>query len=179
MLLLRPRQSFGAAAGAGITGAGAVAAAEPRCPGRGLGPRVRPNWWRASRALSTLTHPHMHIQTFLAPHPNRSGDPTKTATTNKAFTTFAPSLSPQQPPSSSSPSLSPPLSPNYTTRQQRDRLNWRAPPPSLCRFPLSPTPSSRYSTSPTMADKWTALKVRETFFEFFAERGHNIGMSLP
>ncbi len=37
---------------------------------------------------------------------------------------------------------------------------------------------SQSSSLPNMAEevKWTGLKVRKTFFDFFAERGHTIGM---
>jgi hypothetical protein len=34
-------------------------------------------------------------------------------------------------------------------------------------------------TQPRMAEhKWTGLKVRQTFFEYFEKRGHTIGMSF-
>jgi len=37
---------------------------------------------------------------------------------------------------------------------------------------------SQSSTPPVMAEvEWTGLKVRQTFFDFFAERGHTIGWS--
>lgn len=37
--------------------------------------------------------------------------------------------------------------------------------------------SSRSSASPSMADiKWTGHQVRKTFFDYFKERGHTIGM---
>lgn len=132
--------------------AGPAGAAATRCPAQ-----ARPEWPR--RALCTLTHPH--LQTLAPPRPD---DPTKTATATKAFSTSA---TPRSPPSTL----------QHTTTRHRDLLNWRTRPPSLCRYP-SPVLCSprRFATSPTMAHEWSGIKVRKTFFDFFAERGHSIGM---
>lgn len=165
MLRPRPRQALRAAGTAAAGGGtGCWAARE-----HGEWPRSRP-----ARARAGLTHPHMH--TFaLAPH--CCHDPTKTAatttntstTTTKTFSTFAPS-----------PSLLPPSCPSTLNPQTRRRVpvNWRARPPSLLCRPSSLVVSSprRYAASHTMANEWTGIKVRKTFFDFFAERGHNIGM---
>lgn len=147
MLRLRARQSLWAAGAAAETAA------------------VVPNWSESHRAPS-LTHPHMH-HPLLAPP--RCHNPTKAAatTTTKVFSTFAPPSLPRSSPST----------PNYPTRR-RDLVNWRARPLSLCR-PTSLVSSlpRRYSaSSPTMASEWTGIKVRQTFFDFFKERGHTIGM---
>lgn len=131
---------------------GTAGAAGTRCPAQ-----ARPDWPR--RASSTLTHPH--LQTFLAPP--RPDDPTKAATATKAFSTSA---TPRSPPSTL----------KHSTRH-RDLLNWRTRPPSLCRHtPPVLCPPRRYSVSPIMAHEWSGIKVRKTFFDFFSERGHSIGM---
>lgn len=149
MLRARPRRALGAA--------GAAAPAETASF------RNPPNRPHRSPAPA-LTHPHNR-----ALAPPRRHDPTTPATTApKAFSTFAPP-SPLLPPSHPS-----------TPNRRRHLVNWRARPPSLCR-PSYPAVSSprRFAASPIMAQEWTGIKVRKTFFDFFAERGHSIGMWRP
>lgn len=129
-------------------------AAATRCPAP-----ARPEW--ARRARSTLTHPH--LQTLAPPRPD---DPTKAATATKAFSTSATASLPRSSPSTL----------KLPTRH-RDLLNRRTRPPSLCRYtPPALCSPRRYATSPIMAHEWSGNKVRKTFFDFFSERGHSIGM---
>jgi hypothetical protein len=179
-LLLLPRwQSVGVPAAAAAAAATATAASTRRRPSHHLIARVAraaADWSRpgASRALSTLTHPRTTSKakvaaaplTLLAP---RSHNPAKTATGAKAFATLARSSTLHHPPSRH-PS-------DHLPRQPSPPTHRRARPPPL----LSPVrsrlcSSRRLSTTPTMAEKWTGLKVRQTFFDFFSERGHTIGM---
>ncbi|PKS09948.1 hypothetical protein jhhlp_004571 [Lomentospora prolificans] len=117
----------------------------------------------------TLTHPTT-LLTLLAPHRPRSQtqDPTKTATTVAtatpntseivaAITTFSSSK-------------------NLISRRNLLSSCWRTRHFSTTRrIPRFFHDSPRtYSTLPTMADKWTGEKVRKTFHDFFAERGHSI-----